>query len=140
MSAFLCTDEHISVLAYYAFARAKVRPFGCALEERGLTDAEVIARRLHAENVRSVNHRYREDGCPPFAYSWAAARKVPSIPAVQIIKAAKCYAYQACEHDGWESSDAKRVVDLIIEHAILDLPGYSEAPWGAPELRLAAGA
>jgi hypothetical protein len=47
-----------------------------------------------------------------------------------MIKLCHHYAYQACEHDGWEASDARKLVDAIEAHAVRHLPGYDDAPWG----------
>lgn len=70
-----------------------------------------------------------EGGCP-FGDVERYAYEALDINPVTAIKAAKCYAYQACEHEGWETSAAKRFIDDLIEICIHALPGYEEAPWG----------
>jgi len=40
--------------------------------------------------------------------------------------------YQSCEHDGWESSKAKAIVDALRSSAWHALPGYEDAAWGPP--------
>jgi hypothetical protein len=51
-------------------------------------------------------------------------------PAVQVIKAIHCFAYQARNVSDWESCWAKRVCDALERAAVNALPGYDEAPWG----------
>jgi hypothetical protein len=46
-----------------------------------------------------------------------------------VIKLARSYEYQACEHDGWGTSKAKRWIDNLISGLIYSLPGYDAAPW-----------
>ena len=47
-----------------------------------------------------------------------------------IAKVARCYSYQSCEHDGWEASNAKTIIDIVEERYSEDLPGYAKMPWG----------
>ena len=54
---------------------------------------------------------------------------------VQVLKACACYEYQACEHSGWADSEAHAFIMALTHRAINCLQGYSEAEWGAPELR-----
>ena len=117
MSAFICSNSHITALAVYA---AQHRVF------HGM-DAKKIGDMLHAENVRSVNYRYHETTQPSFAIcEWAAFRR---FSLVQIVKAAHCLNYQSCEHPGWQESDACKIVQAIISHAAHNLPGYDDAEW-----------
>jgi hypothetical protein len=55
------------------------------------------------------------------------------IEPVQVLKSCNAFRYQACEHDGWESSEACSFIDSLREKAISCLPGYEDASWGAPE-------
>lgn len=52
-----------------------------------------------------------------------------SIYKVQLIKAIHCYQCKTHQHDGWEDSEAKKIIDTILERVICDLPGYEEAEW-----------
>lgn len=118
MSAFICNNSHITVLAVYA-ARNRLL---------GWTDANRIGEMLHAENVRSVNYRYGEATQPDFALCEWAAFQVFS--RVQVVKAARCLEYQSCEHPGWEESDAFKLVRAIIaDDSSRDIPGWDEAQW-----------
>ena len=52
-----------------------------------------------------------------------------SLRPIDVIKACHCQEYQSCEHDGWETSTAKAIVDAIEGAASRALPGYDDAPW-----------
>ncbi len=52
---------------------------------------------------------------------------------VQVLKACDCYEYQSCEHEGWHTSDAKKIIEALRGCAWRALPGYDSAAWGAPE-------
>jgi hypothetical protein len=117
MSAFICNHSHITALAVYA---ARNRLLGCK-------DANQVGEMLHAENVASVNYRYRETTRPDFTIcEWAAFHVFSQ---VQIIKAARCLDYQSCEHPGWPKSEACRLLEAITAGAGDRPPGYEEAEW-----------
>lgn len=130
MSAYICDDIHLSVLAAYAVQNHVAEPSPDF--KRDYTPAMVLAERMHAANARSIQARYGDDPdmLPPFEWTPRAEFLARSLSAVQIIKAAHCYAYQASEADGWETSEAKQVVDGIVSAATHKLPGYAEAAWG----------
>jgi len=116
MSSFICDDRHISALATFA-------------SENNICDrneAEALAIELHAENVRSVNHRYSESDADAFTFERVATAGEP----VRILKAVHCYQYQACEHEGWADSHAAKVCEAILSAACRQLKGYSDAAWG----------
>lgn len=132
MSAYLCTPEHIAVLA-----RAMVRPMAAADEtihmarpavrvedlggglvingERGA--ARHVALELAGANWDSVEYRYSSDraALEPYA-GWAvysadcgdAAEnaRLRILPLYRLIGALWCYEYQACEHPAWPTSRA----------------------------------
>lgn len=128
MSAYICDDCHISALAAYAVRERLWKNQRPGWER---TDAEALAELLHAENVKSVNARYESSDEPAFKFCWKAADR--RLSPVQLIKAAHCFAYQACEHEGWEKSEAHGVIHAIEQHALRDVPGYEQAAWGIPE-------
>lgn len=81
---------------------------------------------LVAENRRSVNHRYAEDEIEePYEFTEYAGTFNP----VAILSALGCYEYQACEHPGWKTSEAKSFCDALRMQMIHDLPGYDKAPY-----------
>jgi hypothetical protein len=125
VSAFVVSDEHIN---YMLNAFRAYRTVGGL----GLTDAEVIAMgaMLREENNASVRWlyegRYPEDEGAPYT-TYRDVRVDP----ITTIKAVHCYRYQACEHDGWERSEAKKWCEALEAYAINHLPGYEyDAPWG----------
>jgi len=60
---------------------------------------------------------HRHDPCAP-----------PPSP-VAVLKACDGYEYQACEHPGWEASEAHAYINALRRRAIHALPGYDEAAW-----------
>ena len=138
MSAWLCDEDHIAVLA-------------CALDGTNWspasdpTNARSIAATLAAENVRSLRYRYedRADGYWPGMDDYpgdcaeAAEHMWPDgwrkFSPVALLKSLHCYEYQACEHEDWERSPAAKMCRQLASHLITRLPGYGDAEWGAPK-------
>lgn len=147
MSAFMCSDRHLGILAAYAVAHVlEAVPYNLRSElERdgfehkpGATYRTIsrIASMLASENLKSLAYRYpRDHHLDAAAYdSIDIPRTIEAdarmTPALHIIKACHCYAYQACEHPGWQDSAARKLVDAIEADAVHRLPGYGAAPWG----------
>jgi|SRR5688572_33113312 len=128
MSAFMCSDRHLSLLARAAVQWGLDKNYHLGrdmVRER----EEATFQLLGAENFKSLEARYpASPGEGPG--SMTDEPRVESTPVIHIIKACHCYAYQACEHRGWEESEARRMVDAIVGHAVRLLPGYETAPWG----------
>lgn len=135
MSAYLCTPQHIAVLA-----RAMVRPMAAADEtihmarpavqsetEGGrlafngdwldFSAARHVAHVLAGANWDSVEHRYSGDrvALEPYAdrRAYAAAcgdaaenARLRIFPLYRLTGALWCYEYQACEHPAWPTSRA----------------------------------
>lgn len=141
MSAYIVSDYHINVLVNWAASRhgGNAVSYYWERSHRDVRhDTARIASVLHAENVRSVNARYKD--CQPahgFKYRPLALGYLNLQP-VQIIKACHCYAYQACEAEGWEQSEAKAIIDAIEAAAVRSLDGYEDADWSLDEPRKAA--
>jgi hypothetical protein len=146
MSAFVVARKHIAYLVNAAFYRRHGEGIyyhwdgqghQCHCSDRA--EAERIAQVLWAENVASVAHRYPDDkrselpgmvdeAAAGFEYGrheWTQER--PNW--VQVLKACDGYAYQSCEHPGWESSEARAIIEAIRSKAIHALPGYEDAAW-----------
>ena len=126
MSAFIVSDTHINALVRYA-SRHNVRAFyGNPLAMFKVKDNEqATAELLLAENVRSVNYRYRDNEIMTITYDPGA----PILTAIQAIKAAHCLRYQSCECDDFEESIAFKLIEAIIADAIPRLDGYESASW-----------
>lgn len=135
MSAFLCSDAHLSVLVAYARAHRLCESMGRFSVVLKHDEAPVMMRDmleqqqgevLRLENERSLCARYPDDpDTSPFVYKKPAV--LPSH--VAIIKLCQCYEYQACETPDYEGTAAALFVQHILSGAIRNLPGYEAAPW-----------
>ncbi len=127
MSAYVVPDYHINALVSWAAGRHGSNAVsywwgGRCREVRG--DERRIASVLYAENVRSVNSRYKEhDAAHGFVFKMVANMLNP----IDVIKGCHGYAYQACEADDWEQSEAHAIIQGIERSAIRSLPGYEES-------------
>lgn len=133
MSAFMCSDTHLTALAAYAVRNGLSSPVRCEGPDSDAGLVRAVFRELARENLASLNARYPSDtgdGMGKVDATAYAKSFHEGYPLLTIIKACHCYAYQACEHKGWEDSRAKAIVDRIEEHAVRHLPGYEAAPWG----------
>lgn len=130
MSAWVVHKTHIDVLVN-------------ALHEHGVTTIapNELGALLWQENHASVSWCYDEPvAAPPYA---ADTTEAPIDPIV-LAKAIDCYVYQSCEHPGWASSIAHRLVDALTEKVAerlgvsangwKTLRAYSKAPWGITSL------
>lgn len=116
MSAFVCSPEHIGLLAA-ALARNNL----CA------EDASEMAERLMRDNISSVAYRYPDDignGDRPgysipddgliFAAGLYGAHFAENWPvwvtANDLWNMVHCFEYQSCEHPGWPDSISRRVI------------------------------
>ena len=94
------------------------------------------AKRLLAENIRSVNYRYRQnDPVPTYRHKPTYAGAVSPettrlLTALDIIRLCQCLEYQSCEHPEWPTSWARTFLQSVVDTAVNDLPGYDDAPWG----------
>jgi hypothetical protein len=126
MSAFMCSDEHTSALVNAAVE------YGIAGFPPGTPPGDPHALERFAllveENGASLLARYGEKA----HYMIGDAhhyRPGPALPVLHVLKLARSYEYQSCEHDGWDTSRAKRWIDTLIGDLIHRLPGYENAPW-----------
>ena len=153
MSAYIVGKDHILYLLAAMVSR-RICPHGFYWFHGGRTTeplaadmdkAAELANALWLENIRSVSARYPGEssgtlpgpGCGSYvilATDFSRNRWQEMDP-VQVLKAIDAYAYQSCEHDGWESSEAHAICEALRHRAIQALPGYEEAEWGAPAVR-----
>lgn len=141
MSAFVVSKKHIDAIVTKAAAKG-VRwsvptdpgtevEWKCAVE-----DPDAMGQILMDACVKSVSYRY--DTPPggelpgPNIQYWNKPYRhslVGNLPVVQVLKLVNGYEYQSCEHPDWETSEAKRICDAVIQTLIRVLPGYDEAEW-----------
>ena len=133
MSAFIVNHNHINAIVRWACRNYVKSYHGNPTRTWAIAGREQeTVELLYKENVKSVNYRYHDWGAEPdkIVYNPFATDLTP----VQVIKACHCLGYQSCEHDGWEDSDAKAILDDIEAAAVRALPGYEDAEWEIPEL------
>ena len=134
MSAFIVSDRHINVLV--SFAARGGRSGHASYYWKGshqyfLGNEQHIASALYAENVRSVNTRYRMDQpADGFVFSRDDSIRDPLV----IIKACHCLEYQSCETIDWTGTEAFAILKAIQAVAVRSLPGYAESDgWSIPD-------
>ena len=143
----MCSDNHLAILASYAVRnclesvpyalRSELERDGFEHKPGGyMRTVARVASMLARENLLSIEHRYpgdhtgEQEAYEAFDIPAGAETRARQMPRLSIIKGCHCYAYQSCEHPGWESSDARKLIDAIESHAVRNLPGYDAAPWG----------
>lgn len=141
MSAFMCSSTHLATLANALLAS------GLYVSESESRECDLYAL-LYTANVDSLITRYGsraadmlEAGDVPRLYTarhrepearseWLFAVDMPG--AAAILKLIDCYAYQACEADTWEASEAHKLTQALADrlrphvHKVL----WEAAPWG----------
>lgn len=145
MSAWVVEKAHVNLMVDAALA-TRYKPFTWYTQDgecHQLTDEnrDEVGQMLMDECVKSVCYRYDDSEITdlpgradaeyliPFKYKMFATPPPP----VVILKQVRCYMYQSCEHNEWETSSAKAFCDSLISSLIGRLPGYEEAPWGWEE-------
>ena len=136
MSAWIVSKNHIDALVQ-ALAEGEIVVNIYPTE---------IGRTLWKENLLSIWARYpdtekTDDNYPgPYGFraidteTYVYTRPAERLSYGSLLKQAHCYSYQTCEHDGWETSQAKKWIDTLRRglerggHA--DGSEYAAAPWG----------
>lgn len=127
MSAYLCSRAHIATLVSFA-ERTQCLGYHATLAG--------AASMLEAQNVASVNYRYRDSpgyapaSVEPYTVSEVPRLARPNVSAVEVIKLLQCLEYQCCETDDYKETSAHTWIDNVLSCAIRKLPGYDAAPWG----------
>lgn len=151
MSAFVVSRDHIDALVKgglkphpqiqgYPLRWWKTAEYDGCWAELSAQTADEVGQMLTDECVRSVSHRYQDNGDLPGCYpngeaDYLAAYHYPGgmgyveLSPVQVLKLINCYEYQSCEHPGWRESEAWRYCEALRDRMISMLPGYSEAAW-----------
>jgi hypothetical protein len=112
--------EWVTSSSYFQFQRSL--PY----DERRASE---VAFMLLAENCASVNYRYEDSEALAIDTMFPYKRVVRKVIHADVFKALDCYEYQACEHPGWATSEAKQFIDELRKQMIRSLPGYAESTW-----------
>jgi hypothetical protein len=95
---------------------------------------------LWQENSRSVAYRYHE--APDeltYTHTLSDGHRALVRDPWTVLKLCRGYAYQACEHPGWETSQACAIAEALEAQRLQQLgltalphthPRYLDAPWG----------
>lgn len=135
MSAYVVSHRHINAILTFANrANARLCAGVMRYDASNVEDLQRMAEILYAENVRSVNYRYRQPASLPGIVDETERDIVfnfvrDAFSPVDILRLCECYDYQACETPDYEASAAARIVNAIRHEAIRALPGYSNAKW-----------
>jgi len=128
MSAFLVSSNHIDVLVH---ARRVLRHKTFGRIGGDTTDTE-LGQMLWRENMLSLAARVPTDASvDEVALATYSATAYPPgrFSIVELLKAIHCYEYQSCEHDGWDTSEARAYCRAVERELLGLLPGYESAPW-----------
>lgn len=129
MSAWMCSDSHLKLVALWAAKTPGVAGVDVAVanEATGI---------LWEANRDSLLARYGDSGAemvgadaaPEFMAADVAPLDAHAV--VEVLKQIRCYRYQSCEHKPWSSSQAHMLTERAEDRAIAALPGYADATWG----------
>ena len=128
MSVYIVSDKQISAMLTMVNKTVHGSPMSYYWNDERINfmgNIQEIGQKLVDENYKSVNFRYSRDNAP-HTFHFEPVAMEP----IQVVRLCHGYNYQACEHDGWETSEAKEISRQIEHYAIKDVPGYQEAPWG----------
>lgn len=123
MSAFTLPDNHISAIIGYAVRHNAIGYAMFAIDmhyDRNPSPEQLreIGQILLDENYRSVNTRYREEEqTPRFIYN-PRFENGKCLTHKQVINAIRCYDYQSCETNDYNSSPAAKFVSSIKNSAV----------------------
>ena len=128
MSTYIVSDKHISAMLTSNKNRQynESKSYYWNHERIYFVDhLQQIGQKLLDENYKSFNARYNRDDAP-HSFVFYPVEMEP----IEVVRLCHCYNYQACEHDGWDTSEAKEISRQIEHYAIKNVPGYEGAPWG----------
>lgn len=99
------------------------------------TDADTIGSILVTEQLDSVSRRYPDDALdqlpgytPDLGKEYTFQPTNVRLDHRYVLKAVEGYEYQSCEHPGWDTSEAKAIVETIKDHAISHIINSPEVP------------
>ena len=124
MSAWICSDEHISSLVDYAYTEGLSPPKCPGVQNR-------VFGVLQSENVKSVKFRYRNSKDLPGSVPGPYLSGLRVLQHAEAATLADSLDYQSCEHPGWKGSAAKVLCNNIVAHAESNSTAADreKAPW-----------
>jgi hypothetical protein len=142
-SAWLVSKQHIDLLVAARYApegtpeAEEARGEPIVYQDHNKTDDQV-GQMLWIENMRSLVARYGDKAPETFEFPANFEKMVRyrftephgKMNPLVILKQVHCYEYQSNEHDGWESSDAKKYCKELEHHLVSSHKEYVDAPWG----------
>ncbi len=139
MSAYLVPEEHINYLVDSAKKigeRGRGSGFSWFHEGehnklRTDDDQTKAGQMLWNANQESLGARY-DDQDPAPLYRHKPIAWGVEVDRIQVIKACHCFEYQACEYEGYYTSEAHGFIMGLIKAACQSMGGYDDAEWGQP--------
>jgi len=155
MSAYMVDREHVIYLVKAAISKQLSLYDGGSIqwfyngEQQQLRVLESmdrlvdIGQMLWNENLKSINSRYPDTIDNPqdipgpidedFIIQPTDFRRLNWIEfkPSQVLASIRCYNYQACEHEGWSSSEAHAFINALKEKCISVIS--DKGKWGAPK-------
>lgn len=145
MCAYMVERDHIRYLVAAAQELGMIKP-GDVEKFLGL------CKMLWDENRKSIEARYAdaqglsdEDFCGRWLggeddMEWSEADYIPalkSLDPIQVLASIACYEYQSCEHEEWDSSQARGVCETLKDWVGFRLRGqHGNTKWGYPPLEI----
>jgi len=147
MSAWIPAKEHIDAMVrilmdtkkYSPISEGIIEGYGQKLDP--LEIKNIIGQAFTNEVVMSVGTRYPNDallelpGVRPAwwldKYEYDETTREPTW--AEALKIFDCYDYQACEHESYETSSVRKLVEAVqdeIGKDVRDTDAYGNAPWG----------
>ena len=147
MSAWYCPDDLITYLLAGGMELRRMESRSPLLwdapggEKRELTPGTFtqtgqMLRDLNVLNLRYLYDQEVLDDIMPaetaFRPTWYDRQDWYPFEPVQVIKTAHCYRYQCSNGRNWEDSEARELIETILDQASSRLEGYAGAEWGPP--------
>jgi len=125
MSAFIVQDSTINAVLSWSNAHNlyRIRLGRKIYNFDNVKDLQKLGEVLIKANYKSVNDLYNSSvSTHPYEFVFT-----PKISSIECLKAISCIDYQSCEFEGWEKSQAKKILEWIKDWAIRRLPEWEGA-------------
>ena len=141
MSAFTVSDKHVSAILQGVYGKTHTGqniwpsqndPKAYHYHSGLLAKCQSEANELMAQNIRSVNWRYRKSDHVPHDVLVGNVQldlKAVALSPLEVLKLIDCLDYQSCETDDWEQTISFGLLNRYRAMMIGKLPGYNEAEW-----------